>query len=69
MLLQGYQGMAQRENAIPAPAKVRLTEALERLVSLYESRGSAGDAERAATYRQLLDQRKALEATTQPISK
>jgi eukaryotic-like serine/threonine-protein kinase len=69
MLLQGYQGMDRREKAIPAPARVRLTESLERLVSLYESRRGDGDAEKAARYRELLDQRKASETTTRPGSR
>ena len=50
--------MKKREVKIPPQGKVRLNEALQRLVSLYESRGSTGDAERAASYRKLLDQRK-----------
>jgi predicted Ser/Thr protein kinase len=39
LLLQGYEGMKQREAKIPAAGKVRLTEALERLVRLYEATG------------------------------
>ncbi len=35
MLLAGYEGMKQREAKIPPRAKVRLTEALERLVQVY----------------------------------
>jgi hypothetical protein len=34
LLLQGYEGMKQREAKIPAEGKIRLTEALERLVRL-----------------------------------
>ncbi len=43
LLLQGYEGMKQREAKTPgadradSPAKVRLTEALERLVQLYDA--------------------------------
>jgi non-specific serine/threonine protein kinase/serine/threonine-protein kinase len=37
VLLQGYEGMEEREAAIPPPGKVRLTEAVERLVQLYEA--------------------------------
>ena len=37
LLLAGYEGMKQREAKIPPPGKVRLTEALERLVQLYEA--------------------------------
>jgi serine/threonine protein kinase/tetratricopeptide (TPR) repeat protein len=37
LLLTGYEGMKQRELKIPAAGKPRLTEALQRLVQLYES--------------------------------
>jgi tetratricopeptide (TPR) repeat protein len=43
-LLQGYQGMKQREAKIPAAGKVRLTEALERLVQLYDATGKKDEA-------------------------
>jgi tetratricopeptide (TPR) repeat protein len=36
-LLAGYEGMKQREETIPAEAKIRLTEAVERLVQLYDA--------------------------------
>jgi hypothetical protein len=36
LLQQGYEGMKQRETKIPPQGKVRLTEALERLVQLYD---------------------------------
>jgi serine/threonine protein kinase/tetratricopeptide (TPR) repeat protein len=39
LLLEGYKGMKQREAAIPTEARVRLTEALERLVQLYQTTG------------------------------
>ena len=45
-LKEGYEGMKQREKTIPQEAKVRLTEALERLVQLYEATGNAAEAER-----------------------
>jgi hypothetical protein len=35
LLLEGYRGMKDREAAIPAQGKVRLAEALDRLVDLY----------------------------------
>jgi tetratricopeptide (TPR) repeat protein len=38
-LLQGYQGLKLREAQIPNNAKVLLTEALERLIALYEAQG------------------------------
>jgi len=37
LLLAGYEGMKQRKAKIPPQGKVRLTEALERLVQLYEA--------------------------------
>lgn len=37
LLLKGYQGMQQREKAIPAQGKKLLPEALERLIQLYEA--------------------------------
>ncbi|MGA2500706.1 MAG: tetratricopeptide repeat protein, partial [Tepidisphaeraceae bacterium] len=54
LLLAGYQGLKQRESKLPPPGKVRLAEALERLITLYESRGGDGDAETAAKYRKLV---------------
>jgi hypothetical protein len=36
LLLKGYEGMKARENTIPPQGMVRLTEALERLVQLYQ---------------------------------
>jgi tetratricopeptide (TPR) repeat protein len=37
LLLQGYEGMKQREAQIPPGGKIRLPEAVERLVRLYEA--------------------------------
>jgi eukaryotic-like serine/threonine-protein kinase len=37
LLVQGYEGMKQREVKIPSQARVFLTEALERLVQLYDA--------------------------------
>ena len=54
LLLQGYAGLKQRETKIPAEAKVRLTEALKRLVQLYDSWDKKDEAARG---------RKELEAT------
>ena len=39
LLLQGYEGMKQREKTIPPQGKVRLTESVERLVQLYDAWG------------------------------
>jgi tetratricopeptide (TPR) repeat protein len=39
LLLAGYEGMKQREKTIPLPGKLRIPEAIERLVQLYEATG------------------------------
>jgi hypothetical protein len=57
LLLTGYEGMKQRELKIPPQGKVRLSEALERLVQLYEATGQMDKAEQW---------RKELEATRTP---
>src|SRR5262249_44050412 len=45
LLLQGYQGMKQREKQISSKFKAqRLGEALERLVTLYEATGKKEEA-------------------------
>jgi hypothetical protein len=44
LLLSGYQGMKEREKTIPSRAKVRLTEALQRLVKLYEATDKKDEA-------------------------
>lgn len=53
LLLSGYQGMKQREAKIPPQGKVRLTEALERLVQLYEATGKKEEADK---WRKKLDE-------------
>ena len=55
LLLAGYEGMKQREAKIPPPGKVRLTEALERLVQLYEALEKKDEA---AKWRKELEARK-----------
>ncbi len=55
LLKEGYEGMKQREKTIPPQGLPRLTEALERLVQLYEATGNAAEAER---YRKELAERK-----------
>ena len=45
LLLAGYQGMKQRETFIPKVGRIRLTEALERLVQLYDATGNTAEAE------------------------
>lgn len=37
LLLAGYEGMHGRRDKIPADDKIRLTEALQRIVGLYEA--------------------------------
>ena len=37
LLLRGYEGMKQVENKIPVPNKLPLSEALERLVQLFDA--------------------------------
>jgi tetratricopeptide (TPR) repeat protein len=37
LLLKGYEGMKQREKTIPPQGKVRIAEALDRLIELYEA--------------------------------
>ncbi len=44
LLLKGYEGMKQREAKIPPQGKVRLTEALQRLVQLYEAMDKKDEA-------------------------
>ena len=39
LLVQGYEGMQQREATIPPEGKIRLHEALQRLVDLYTALG------------------------------
>jgi serine/threonine protein kinase/lipopolysaccharide biosynthesis regulator YciM len=45
LLRQGYEGMRQREAKIPPPSKARLSEALERLVQLYDAWGKKDQAD------------------------
>jgi hypothetical protein len=40
LLLQGYEGMKQRAARIPPPGRIRLPEAVRRLVALYEATGN-----------------------------
>jgi hypothetical protein len=45
LLLKGYQGMKQREKTIPPRVrKIRLKEAIERLLRLYEALEKKDDA-------------------------
>jgi tetratricopeptide (TPR) repeat protein len=51
LLLKGYEGMKKRQAKMPAGARPRLTEALERLVQLFEA---TGRIEQAARWRKEL---------------
>jgi tetratricopeptide (TPR) repeat protein len=55
LLLGGYEGMKQREGKIPPVRKVRLTEAIERLVQFYEV---TGKKDKAAEWRARLPETK-----------
>ncbi len=46
LLLDGYEGMKQREAKIPPLGEVRMTEALERLVQVYEALEKKDEAAR-----------------------
>ncbi len=61
LLLAGYDGMKQREAKIPPQGKVRLTEAVERLVQLYEATGRKDEAVKWSTI-----QKEAKEAEKKP---
>ncbi len=44
LLLSGYEGMKIQEDKIPPPAKIRLNQAVERLVQFYEATSKPEDA-------------------------
>jgi tetratricopeptide (TPR) repeat protein len=44
LLLTGYEGMKQREKTIPPIHRIRIAEALDRLVQLYEATGKKDEA-------------------------
>jgi hypothetical protein len=46
LLLAGYEGMKDRAKSIPPQGQVRLTEALERLVQLYDAWGKKDQADK-----------------------
>jgi eukaryotic-like serine/threonine-protein kinase len=48
LLLAGYEGMKQREDTIPHQGNVHLTEAIERLVQLYEVTGKTDETNAVA---------------------
>jgi hypothetical protein len=61
LLVSGYEGMKQRESKIPAAFKVRLKEALERLVQLYTD---WGQPKKGADWQKTLDEFNAAEPST-----
>ena len=61
LLTGGYQGMKQREAAIPPMGRFRLTEEPQRLVDLYPVWDKPDEA---AKWQQRLDEAKAAEATS-----
>jgi len=63
LLLSGYEGMKQREAKIPPQGQVRLTEALERLVQLYDE---TGQKDKAEEWRKKLEAAKAPPKPTKP---
>jgi serine/threonine protein kinase/lipopolysaccharide biosynthesis regulator YciM len=63
LLAQGYEGMKRRETAIPTVGRALLTEALLRLVQLYEV---SGQSEKAAVWRKELEKTKAAQDRAGP---
>ena len=55
LLLAGYEGMKQREATIPPQGKVRVREAVERLVNLYDAWGKKDEADK---WRKVLEESK-----------
>ena len=53
--MKGYEGMKKQEAKIPAQGKIRLVEAVERLVQLYDA---TGKPEEAAKWRKELEKTK-----------
>jgi serine/threonine protein kinase len=58
LLLAGYDGLKRDEKAIPPQGKVYLTDALQRLVELYEA---TGNKDEAAKWRKELEARRKIE--------
>jgi len=46
LLVKGYEGLKGREKTIPAPAKIRLHEALDRLIELYTATNKPDEAKK-----------------------
>jgi eukaryotic-like serine/threonine-protein kinase len=54
LLLFGYEGMKKQQTTIPPPGKVRLVEAVNRLVQLYEALGKKDEMIRWTKEREAL---------------
>jgi len=63
LLLAGYTGLKEHEATIPPEGKIRLTEAVQRLVDFY---GATGQAEKADEWRKKLDETKPAEEKLKP---
>ena len=57
LLLAGYEGMKKQEATVPPQGKIRMSEAVERLVQLYEATGKKDEAARWRQQRQALPKR------------
>ncbi len=55
LLRSGYEGMAKRADKIPAPGKIRLAEALDRLIEFGEATGKAEEVKAWKLERAKLD--------------
>ena len=54
LILSGYEGLKARETKIPAQHKLRLTEAIERVIALYKAWGKKDKADEWRKKRSLL---------------
>jgi serine/threonine protein kinase len=63
LLLAGYEGLKGHEAMIPPAGKIRLTEALQRLVDFY---AATGQAEKADEWRKKLEATRAAEERPEP---
>jgi eukaryotic-like serine/threonine-protein kinase len=64
-LLAGYEGIKQREAKIPSDGKIRLHEAIERLVRLYDAADQPG---KAAEWKQRLTEFDQVESEKPPAA-
>jgi tetratricopeptide (TPR) repeat protein len=63
LLLAGYEGLKEHEATLPPQAKIRLTEALERLVEFY---AATDQVEKRDEWRAKLEETKAVEKVPKP---